>query len=162
MVFSFYINSQSFFGFCLTWALGGVNIGQKIGGRLTKILPARQTHFGGCFPQPFGGNTSSKKHTQNKICNLEENHGRGLYVGFDFLELTYVSGIITRRNPICVLVPSYFVNVLDKRDTHFKDLTLVSLPFPTARLSSSFERSFCLNNGEWCSSGTSYISHLGA
>ena len=63
----FNINSRSFFGFCLILALRGCNIGQKNGGRLTKTMPARQTHFGEFFGQPFGESTFSKnvpqKHT---------------------------------------------------------------------------------------------------
>ena len=55
-----------FFGFCLIWALAGSNIGQKTGGRLTKILPARQTHVWEFFGQPFGETTFSKKHAPNK------------------------------------------------------------------------------------------------
>jgi len=56
-----------FFGFCLIWALGGFNIGQKNGGRLTKISPARQTHFWEfCWPALrvtyiFGKSTPSEK-----------------------------------------------------------------------------------------------------
>jgi len=49
-----------FFGFCLILALGVFNIGQKGCGMLTKILPARQTHFWEFFWAPFGENTFSK------------------------------------------------------------------------------------------------------
>ena len=56
-VFVFILILCFFFGCCLIWALGGCNIGQKGGGRLIKILPARQTHFGDFFGQPFGKNT---------------------------------------------------------------------------------------------------------
>ena len=44
-----YINSLTFFGFCVLLALGIFNMGQKDVGRLTKILPARQTNFGEFF-----------------------------------------------------------------------------------------------------------------
>jgi len=54
-----YINSRSFVGFCVIWALGGSNIGKKKGGRVTKIVPARQTHFGEFFGQSFGEITFS-------------------------------------------------------------------------------------------------------
>ena len=64
MGFCFNINSLLFFGFCIIWALGGSKIGQKTGGRLTKILPAEQTHFWGFFGQPFGTNTFSKSAPQ--------------------------------------------------------------------------------------------------
>jgi len=56
------------------WALGVFNIGQKGGGRPTKILPARQTHFWELFGQPVGKNTFSRKdaHTPPK-CYVNEN-----------------------------------------------------------------------------------------
>ena len=47
--YCFYINSLTFFGFCVLLALGVFYIGQKDGGRRTKILPGRQTHFGEFF-----------------------------------------------------------------------------------------------------------------
>jgi len=49
-----------FFGFCFIWALGGFSIGEKDGGRLTKILPAKQTYFWEFLGQPFGENTFPK------------------------------------------------------------------------------------------------------
>jgi len=55
-----FINYRTFFDFCVSWALGGLNIGQKGGGMLTKLLPGRQTPFGEFFRAPFGENTFSK------------------------------------------------------------------------------------------------------
>ena len=60
MGFLFDLNSQSFFGFCLIWVLGGSNIGRKGGGRFNTILAARQTYFGEFFGHPSGKNTFSK------------------------------------------------------------------------------------------------------
>jgi len=57
---SVYTNVWLFFGFCLIWAVGGSKVGQNTGWRLTKTLPARQTHFGGVLGQPLGENTFSK------------------------------------------------------------------------------------------------------
>ena len=45
----FHINSLSFVGVRVVLALGVFYIGQNGGGRLTKILPAKQTHFGEFF-----------------------------------------------------------------------------------------------------------------
>ena len=66
------IDSRSFSGFCFIWAVGGGNIGQKCRGRLTKILPARQTHFGDFFGQPFGENTFSTNAPPKKSVSLIE------------------------------------------------------------------------------------------
>ena len=60
------IISLSFSGFCVLLAFGVFNIGQKDGAWLTKILPARQTHFWEFFGQPFGENTFSKNGSPNK------------------------------------------------------------------------------------------------
>jgi len=45
--------------FCLIWALGGSNIGQKTRWKLT-IMPSGQTHFGRFFGQLSGENTFSE------------------------------------------------------------------------------------------------------
>ena len=68
----FYINSLLFFRICLIWALGGYKIGQKNGGWLTKISPARHTHFGEFFGQLFGPTKLSKNAPQNKSVTLME------------------------------------------------------------------------------------------
>jgi len=47
-------------------AWGGSNIGQITRARLTKILPARQTHVWRFFGQPFGGNTCSENAPQKR------------------------------------------------------------------------------------------------
>jgi len=62
-----YIHFLSFFGFCVLWASGGFNIGQKDGGRRTKILPGRQTHSWEFFSATFGENTFSKTHPQKTV-----------------------------------------------------------------------------------------------
>jgi len=49
------------------WALGGSNIGRKTRGRLTKILPARQTIFFEVLWPALRGKLISGKCTQNKI-----------------------------------------------------------------------------------------------
>ena len=61
-----FIITRSFSGFCLIWALGGFNIGQKGGGRLNKILSARQTFFGEFFGAAFGESTFSKNTPEQK------------------------------------------------------------------------------------------------
>jgi len=81
------------------WTLGGSNIGQKNGGKLTKILPARQTHFWEFFGQPFGENTFSKNTPpkQNAIYEcifcLAMLHGKTLWKPREglglFLKLSY-------------------------------------------------------------------------
>ncbi len=48
------INSRSFRGFCVLWAVGGSNIGQKSSGGLTKNSPARQTILGISLASPLG------------------------------------------------------------------------------------------------------------
>jgi len=55
-----YINSLSFSDFALYGRWEGLMKGKRRAGRLTKILPARQTHFGKFFRQPFGENTFSQ------------------------------------------------------------------------------------------------------
>ena len=66
-----YINYGTPFGFCVLSALEVFYIGQKGGGgRPTKILPARQTHFGELFWAPFGENPFSKNAPTNKIGHL--------------------------------------------------------------------------------------------
>ena len=88
MGFVFFVDSRSFFGFCLIWALGGSNIGQKTGGRLTKILPARQTHFGGFFGQPFGEKTFSEK------CTPKEN--RSFQISVSIFNVAHNMRVSTR------------------------------------------------------------------
>ena len=61
----------SFFWFCLIWALGGSNIGQKTRGRLIKVLRARRTYFWRFFGQPFGASTSSANAPQNQISLIQ-------------------------------------------------------------------------------------------
>jgi len=58
------------FGFCLIWALGGYNIEQKTSGSLAKILPARQTQFGGFFGQPFETKTFSKNTSNTSVMSM--------------------------------------------------------------------------------------------
>ena len=72
----FYFKSRSLFGFCLIWALGGSDIGQKNGGRLTKILPARQTYFGGSLASPSGKTHFRTKthHTNKSVILIKNNH----------------------------------------------------------------------------------------
>ena len=62
--YSFYINSLTFFGFRVLLVLGVFLYRAKGwgGGRLTKMLPGRQTHFREFFWEPFGENTFSKVH----------------------------------------------------------------------------------------------------
>ena len=40
--------------------IGESSMGQKSGGRLTKILPVKQTHVGEFIDQPFGKNIFSR------------------------------------------------------------------------------------------------------
>jgi len=47
-------------GYALYGRWEGLIYGQNGRGRLSKILPARQTHFWEFFGQPFGQNTFSK------------------------------------------------------------------------------------------------------
>jgi len=54
------------------WALEGANIGQKEGGRLIKILPARQTHFGSSLASPSGKIHFRGNAAKQKICHFRE------------------------------------------------------------------------------------------
>jgi len=74
-LFLFILILNHFFRFCLIWALGGSNIRQKNGGRLTKILPARQTNLGEFLGQPFAENTYSKN--QHNSCGAGRCQQRG-------------------------------------------------------------------------------------
>ena len=70
----FYISSRTFSDFVCLWALGVFYLGQKTGGRLTKILPARQTHFVEFVCQPFGETTfSQQQKTRNGNSNFNGN-----------------------------------------------------------------------------------------
>jgi len=69
MGFDLYANSLSFFRFCLIWALVGFNIGQNIGGMLTKFLPARQINLGSSLASLRGKHTFGKR-TQAKIGHM--------------------------------------------------------------------------------------------
>ena len=72
-IFVCYINSRSCFGFCVLLALGGFNKGQKDGRRLSKILPARQTHFWEFLGAPFGEMHLRTKQQNESVIFVKQN-----------------------------------------------------------------------------------------
>lgn len=62
----FHNYSLSFFGFCLMWAVGRSNIGQKNGGRLNQILLASKPILRGSLASPSRQQKKSKNSPKSK------------------------------------------------------------------------------------------------